>query len=254
MLLAIARLRDELPLDIQATALPAHALPESLRDAPDRYLAQVCDEILPACSPWFDAVDVFCESIAFDLAQTRRVFDTAQSLGKPVKIHAEQLSLMGGAELAAQYQALSCDHLEYLDEAGVRAMAAAGSVATLLPGAYYFLRETQPPPVGLLRQHNVPIAVATDFNPGSSPLHSLLLAANMACTLFRLTATEALLGITRHAARAMGLQDRLGTIEVGKQADLVVWDVESAAELPYGIGHQPATDVYKKGLRIGGAP
>ncbi len=184
-----------------------------------------------------DAVDVFCEHIAFTPAQTRRVFDTARALGFPVKIHAEQLSLQGATALAASYNALSADHLEYLDAAGVAAMAAAGTVAVLLPGAYYALRDTQPPPITLLRQHGVPMAVASDCNPGTSPMASVLLAMNMACVLFGLTPDEALAGVTTHAARALGLSDY--GLFVGARADLALWDIMAPEELSYRIGFNP---------------
>jgi imidazolonepropionase len=183
-------------------------------------------------------VDAFCEGIAFSPAQVARVFDQARALGLPVKLHAEQLSNLGGAALAARHGALSADHLEYLDEDGVRAMAAAGTVAVILPGAFYTLRETQSPPIDLLRRHGVPMAVATDCNPGSSPMTSLTLAMNMACTLFRMTPQEALLGTTAHAARALGLSDR-GRIAAGQRADLAVWDATHPAELSYRIGATP---------------
>ncbi len=185
-----------------------------------------------------DAVDAFCERIAFSPAQTERVFQAARRLGLPVKLHAEQLSDSGGAALAARYGALSCDHLEWLSEEGAAAMARAGSVAVLLPGAFYFLRETRLPPVALLREHGVPMAVSTDCNPGSSPCTSLLLMLNMACTLFRLTPEEALAGVTRHAAKALGLQDR-GTLAAGLRADFVLWDVERPAQLAYAMGFNP---------------
>jgi imidazolonepropionase len=185
-----------------------------------------------------DAVDAFCESIAFSPAQTRRVFEAARALALPVKLHAEQLSDSGGAELAASYGALSCDHLEWLGESGARAMARAGSVAVLLPGAFYFLRETRLPPLALLRENGVPIAVSTDCNPGSSPCTSLLLMLNMACTLFRLTPQEAVAGVTRNAARALGLRDR-GVLAPGLRADFVQWDVSTPAELCYAVGLNP---------------
>jgi imidazolonepropionase len=199
-------------------------------------------------------VDVFCDRIGFTLAQADAVFDTATQFGLPVKLHAEQLSDQGGAQLAARYGALSCDHLEYLSENGVAAMAHAGSVAVLLPGAFYFLRETKLPPVDLLRKHRVPIAISTDSNPGSSPTTSLLLMLNLACTLFRLTPSEAFLGITRHAARALGLLDTHGTIEVGKAADMALWDADSAATLCYQIGAPPPVAVFKRGVRLSPSP
>jgi imidazolonepropionase len=193
-----------------------------------------------------DAVDAFCERIAFSTAQTERVFAAAQALGLPVKLHAEQLSDSGGAALAASYGALSCDHLEWLSPAGAQAMAAAGSVAVLLPGAFYFLRETKLPPVALLREHRVPIAISTDCNPGSSPCTSLLLMLNMACTLFRLTPEEALAGVTRHAAAALGLRDR-GVLAAGMRADFVLWDVQRPAELSYAIGGNPLRHAVHRG-------
>jgi imidazolonepropionase len=186
-----------------------------------------------------DAVDAFCESIAFSTEQTARVFETARKLGLPVKLHAEQLTTLGGAELAARFDALSADHLEHADEKGVAALAKAGTVAVLLPGAFYFLRETHKPPVDLLRKHGVPIAISSDSNPGTSPLTSLLLTMNMAATLFRLTVDECLLGVTRHAAKALGRLDRIGTLEAGKSCDLAIWDIERPAELVYRIGFTP---------------
>jgi len=195
-----------------------------------------------------DAVDAFCETIGFTPAQTRRVFEAAQALNLPVKLHAEQLSDSGGAELAASFGALSSDHLEWLSDSGARAMAQAGSVAVLLPGAFYFLRETRVPPIALLRQHGVPMAVSTDCNPGTSPCTSLLLMLNMACTLFRLTPQEALAGVTRHAARALGLADR-GVLAPGLRADFVLWDAQSPAELAYAIGLNPCRATYLEGKR-----
>jgi imidazolonepropionase len=186
-----------------------------------------------------DAVDVFCEGIAFSPEETARIFTAAKAKGLAIKIHAEQLSNLGGAALAAEHGALSADHLEYLDEAGVIAMAKAGTVAVILPGAFYFLRETQKPPIALLRQHGVPIALATDANPGSSPLTSPLLVLNMACTLFRLTPEEALAGLTRNAAQALGLGREIGTLEAGKRCDLAIWEIERPAELAYRIGFNP---------------
>jgi imidazolonepropionase len=195
-----------------------------------------------------DAVDAFCERIGFSAAQTERVFQAASKLGLPVKLHAEQLSDQGGARLAARYGALSADHLEYVEEDGVAAMAQAGTVAVLLPGAFYFLRETRVPPIDLLRRHGVAMAVATDCNPGSSPMTSLLLALNMACTLFRLTPQEALGGATREAARALGLGAEAGTLEAGKVADFVLWDIQRPAELAYGIGVNPCHAVVRRGV------
>ncbi len=240
-------LRDSMPVDVQRTFLGAHAVPREYSGNADQYLDLVCGDMLAAVRPHCEAVDVFCEGIGFDLKQTRRVFQAAQTAGLALKVHAEQLSLMGGARLAAEMGGLSADHLEYLDEASIRVMASQGTVAVLLPGAFYFIHETQRPPIALLRQYQVPIAIASDANPGSSPTASLLLMMNMACTLFRLTPEEALAGVTRHAAQALNLQARLGTIEVGKQADLVIWDIQSPAELAYGIGHNPCHSVIKKG-------
>ena len=221
--------------------LAAHAVPPEYKGRADAYLDEV---VLPGMGAGraeglIDAVDGFCEGIAFSPAQIGRVFDHARKLGLPVKLHAEQLSNLGGARLAAGRGALSADHLEHLDEAGARAMAAAGTVAVLLPGAYYFLRERQAPPVAALRAAGTRIAVATDCNPGSSPLSSLLTAMNMACTLFGLTPEEALAGVTREAAAALGLSAATGTVEPGKRAELAVWDVEDPAELSYRIGFNP---------------
>ena len=231
----IARVR---PVRVRSTFLGAHAVPD--RTDADTYIDAVCIPTLrDACAEGLvDAVDAFCEGIAFSPAQVARVFEAARDLGLPVKIHAEQLSNLGGAAMAAGFGALSADHLEYLDDAGVEAMAAAGTVAVILPGAYYTLRETQAPPIAALRAAGVPMAVATDCNPGSSPMASLLLAANMACTLFRLTPEEALAGVTREAARALGLDD-CGRIAPGLRADLAVWDVAHPAELAYRIGFNP---------------
>lgn len=240
MLRVATRLRDELGLRLQRTFLGAHALPPEYTGRPDDYINLVCD-MLPALNreKLIDAVDGFCDNIGFSCAQVERVFQTAKSLGLPVKLHAEQLSNQHGAELAAHYKALSADHIEYLDEAGIKAMAAAGTVAVLLPGAFYFLRETQLPPIDLLRQYNVPIAIATDHNPGTSPTLSLLLMLNMACTLFRLTPEEALAGVTRHAARALGYQEICGTLEGGKAADIALWDITHPRELCYYFGSNP---------------
>jgi imidazolonepropionase len=204
----------------------------------ERYIDLVCDEMLPAIAGegLADAVDAFCEGIAFSVEQTSRVFATAKRLGLPVKLHADQLSNLEGAALAARFGALSADHLEHTSEAGAAAMAKAGTVAVLLPGAFYFIRETKVPPVALFRKHGVPMALATDCNPGSSPLHSLQLVMNMGATLFRLTVEECLLGVTREAARALGRLDRIGTLEAGKDCNLAIWDVGSPAELPYRFG------------------
>jgi imidazolonepropionase len=235
------RIGSALSLTVVTSFLGAHTLPLEYKNKPDAYIDKVCLEMLPAIASagLADAVDVFCETIAFDLTQTERVFKAARDLGLPIKCHAEQLTHTGSALLAAQYGALSVDHLEYLSESGVVALAKSGTVAVLLPGAYYFLRETQLPPINLLRKHGVPIAIATDCNPGTSPTTSLLLMLNMASTLFGLTPEEALAGVTRNAARALGLQKTHGTLEVGKHADFVLWDVPHPVDLVYGFGTNP---------------
>ena len=240
MLQAARRIAKARPVRVRTTYLGAHAVPPEFKGRADAYIDEVCIPTLRAAhaTGLVDAVDGFCEGIAFTPAQIGRVFDAARGLGLRVKLHAEQLSNLGGAKLAAGYGALSADHLEYLDEDGVRAMAAAGTVAVILPGAFYTLRERRAPPIDLLRRHGVAMAVATDANPGSSPLTSPLLAMNMACTLFRLTPEEALAGVTREAARALGLFDA-GVIAPGLRADLAVWDVEHPAELAYRIGFNP---------------
>jgi imidazolonepropionase len=226
---------------VATTFLGAHALPPESDGDKDAYIANLCGRILPAIAAdgLADAVDAFMEDIAFSGAQTARVFEVAQRLGLPVKLHADQLSNLGGATLAARHGALSADHLEYTDEAGAAAMAKARTVAVLLPGAYYFIRETQKPPVSLFRKHGVRLAIATDSNPGSSPLTSLLLTMNMAATLFRLTVDEIIAGVTREAASALGRADTVGTLEAGKWCDLAVWNVERLAELPYRMGFNP---------------
>ncbi|MEP1574297.1 imidazolonepropionase [Roseibium album] len=231
------------PVHVRTSFLGAHAVPAEFKNRPDAYIDEVCLPALEAANAegLVDAVDGFCEGIAFSPKQIDRVFDKARRLGLPVKLHAEQLSNLGGAALAASYGALSADHLEYLDEAGAKALAESGSVAVLLPGAFYTLRETRQPPLDLLRQEKVPIALATDCNPGSSPLASILLTLNMGCTLFRMTPEEALAGVTREAARALGLGDQ-GTLEVGKRADLNVWNVGHPAELSYRIGFNALHD------------
>ncbi|WP_324133100.1 imidazolonepropionase [Bosea sp. (in: a-proteobacteria)] len=235
------RIGRERQVRVRTTFLGAHAVPPEFKGRSGDYTALVAGPMLDAVSAegLADAVDVFCEGIAFSPDETRTVFEAAQAKGLAIKIHAEQLSNLGGAVLAADMGALSADHLEYLDEAGVIAMAKAGTVAVVLPGAFYFLRETVKPPIALLRQHGVAIALATDANPGSSPLTSPLLVMNMACTLFRLTPEEALAGLTRHAAQALGLQDEIGTLEAGKACDLAIWDIERPAELAYRIGFNP---------------
>ena len=242
------RLGRELPLTVRTTCLAAHALPPEFDGQPDAYIDAVC-AWLPVLhgEGLIDAVDAFCEAIAFSPAQTRRVFDAAQALGLPVKLHAEQLSDSGGAALAASYGALSCDHLEWLSAEGIGAMAAAGTVAVLLPGAFYFLRETRLPPVRTLRDAGVPIAIASDHNPGSSPGLSLLLMLNMGCTFFRLTPEEALRGATVNAARALGLTDR-GMLQAGQRADFAAWDLEHPNELAYWFGRNPCRRVVAGGL------
>jgi len=238
---ATRRLAGERPVTVRATCLAAHALPPEAKGDKDAFIDLVAGTILPqvAAEKLADAVDGFCEGIAFSLEQMARVFDKAKALGLPVKLHADQLSNLHGAALAARYGALSADHLEYTDEEGAEAMAKAGTVATILPGAYYFIRETKKPPVDLFRRHGVKMAVATDSNPGTSPLTSLLLTMNMAATLFGMTVDECLAGVTREAARALGLLDSAGTLEAGKSADLAIWDIESPAELVYRMGFNP---------------
>jgi imidazolonepropionase len=244
------RLGETAAVAVRATFLGAHALPPEYKGRADDYIDLVCDEMLPtvAKAGLADAVDAFCEGIGFSPEQTARVFERAGVLGLPVKLHADQLSDLGGAVLAARFRALSADHLEYTSEAGVRAMAVAGTVAVLLPGAFYFLRETRLPPVQSLRDHRVPIAVSTDCNPGSSPLTSILLTLNLACTLFRLTPEEALAGVTLHAALALGMAQTHGTIEVGKACDLAIWGVGEPAELAYAMGANPCVAVVKDGV------
>ena len=234
------RLADKLPVYVQTTFLGAHAVPPEFEGRVDDYVNAVC-EWMPRlhAEGLIDAVDVFCERIGFSYEQTRRVFEAARSLGLPVKLHAEQLSDQNGAALAAEFNALSCDHLEYLSDAGVAAMATAGTVAVLLPGAYYFLRETQLPPINALRAAGVPIALATDHNPGSSPTLSPLLMMNMACTLFRMTPEEAWRGFTVNAAKALGLTGTCGVLQAGARADFAVWDVDHPRDLVYRFGHQP---------------
>ncbi len=235
------RIGRERPVTVRTTFLGAHAVPPEYKGRSNDYTRLVAGPILDAVAAegLADAVDVFCEGIAFSPDETKTVFEAAKAKGLAIKIHAEQLSNLYGAKLAAEMGALSADHLEYLDEDGVIAMAKAGTVAVVLPGAFYFLRETQKPPIELMRKHGVTIALATDANPGSSPLTSPLLVLNMACTLFRLTPEEALAGLTRHAAIALGLQDDVGTLEAGKRCDLAIWDIERPAELAYRIGFNP---------------
>ena len=250
MLRAARRLGTERAMRISTTFLGAHALPPEYAGDADGYVDHICGVMLPAVAEagLADAVDAFCEGIGFTPAQTQRVFDAARTVGLPVKLHAEQLSNLNGAALAARAGALSSDHLEHLDAAGVDAMARSGTVATLLPGAYYFMRETQLPPIAALRAAAVPIALATDCNPGTSPLTSLLLAMSMGATLFRLTVDECLAAVTRNAARALGLLGETGTIEAGKSCDLAIWNIERPAELVYRIGYNPLHARVWKGL------
>lgn len=238
---AARRLGQIRQVSVRTTFLGAHALPPEYDGNSDGYIKEVCDRMIPAVAAegLADAVDAFCEGIGFSAEQTRRVFQAAKAHGLPIKLHAEQLSNLHGAALAAEYGALSADHLEHLDTAGVAAMAKAGVVATLLPGAYYFVRETKLPPIDDLRGAGVPIALATDCNPGTSPLTSLLLTMNMGATLFRLTVDECLAGVTREAARALGVLAEVGTLEAGKRCDLAIWDIERPAELVYRMGFNP---------------
>ncbi|AHG38950.1 imidazolonepropionase [Pseudomonas syringae CC1557] len=238
ILRVIRRLGNTQPVTVRATCLAAHALPPEYADRADDYIQHICNEMLPALSAegLVDAVDAFCEYLAFSPAQVEQVFITAGQLALPVKLHAEQLSSLGGSSLAARYKALSADHLEFMSEDDAIAMAAAGTVAVLLPGAFYFLRETQLPPMDALRKHGVPIAIATDLNPGTSPGLSLRLMLNMACTLFRMTPEEALAGVTFNAAKALGMSATHGSLEVGKVADFVAWNIERPADLAYWLG------------------
>lgn len=239
---------------VRTTFLGAHALPPEYLGRSQAYIDLVCHEMLPALADegLVDAVDVFCERIGFSLAETEQVFQAAQALDLPVKLHAEQLSDMDGAALAAQYNALSCDHIEHLSAKGIESMQKSGTVAVLLPGAYYTLRETHLPPIEALRSAGVPMAVSTDHNPGTSPALSLLLMANMACTLFKLTVPEALAGITRHAARALGLKDTHGTLGIGRPANFVLWRVQDAAELTYWFGQRPVRSIVRQGRLVQG--
>ena len=245
MLRVVQRLKQDLPVNIKATFLGAHAVPPEYAGRADDYIDIVCREMLPqvVAEELADAVDAFCEGIGFTPAQVERVFIAAREHGLDIKCHAEQLSDLQGAVLAARYGAVSVDHLEYLQGRDVQKIAEAGSTAVLLPGAFYFLRESKCPPISALRLYDVPIALATDSNPGSSPVLSLTLMLNMGCTLFGLTPREALSGVTRNGARALGLEQQLGTLEVGKRADLVLWNVSKPAELSYAIGDRPCSTV-----------
>ncbi|HDM8196285.1 TPA: imidazolonepropionase [Vibrio harveyi] len=238
MLRAAKALEHERKVKITTTLLAAHALPPEYKDCADDYIQHICDDIIPlvAQENLATSVDVFCESIGFNLEQTERVFQSATQHGLRVKGHTEQLSMLGGTALTAQYNGLSADHIEYLDEQGVIALASSPTVATLLPGAYYLLRETQLPPIDLLREHKVPMAIATDINPGTSPFADLTLMMNMACTLFRLTPQEALRGVTQNAAKALGYGESRGVIDIGCDADFSIWDIEHPADLSYQVG------------------
>lgn len=252
-MLRIARLLDEHhPVDVSTTFLGAHALPPEYQDDADGYIDLVCGPMMEAVvqQGLADSVDAFCESVGFNLSQTQRVFEAAKAHGLPVKLHAEQMSNLGGSEMAARFNAQSVDHIEYLDESGVKAIKAAGTTAVVLPGAYYFLRETQQPPIDLLRKHQVPMAIATDANPGSSPLCSLQLMMNMACTLFRMTPYEALAGVTINAAKALNISNKVGKLSMGMQADFVLWDIEHPAQLSYQFGVNPCQQVVKGGIVV----
>jgi imidazolonepropionase len=252
--LRVARaLGKDHPVDVVTSYLGAHTFPPEFRDDRAFYVRLICETVIPAVAKekLADAVDAFCEGIAFSVEETEQVFQAARAHGLPVKLHAEQLSNLGGAKLAAHYGALSVDHIEYLDEDGVAAIAKSGTIATLLPGAFYYLKEKQLPPVASLRKHKVPIAIATDLNPGSSPVHSILTAMNMACVLFGLTPEEALRGVTVNAARALGLRDR-GVIAPGMKADLVLWNVERPGDLAYPLGFNPCAAVIRNGEIVRG--
>lgn len=247
MLKVARRLGKEFPVRVSTTFLGAHALPPEYKDRADDYINLVCEEMLPTIAELelADAVDAFCENIGFSYQQTQKVFETAKQLGLPVKLHAEQLSDQSGAGLAADYNALSADHLEYLSQESIEKMAQSGTVAVLLPGAFYFLRETKLPPIQALRDKQVSMAIATDSNPGTSPTESLLLMLNMACTLFRMTPLESLQGVTINAAKALGLSKEIGTLEVGKKADMVLWDIDHPNQLSYQLGGSNWTRTFK---------
>jgi imidazolonepropionase len=252
MLRVARRLGNSSDITIRTTLLAAHAIPPEYQPDPDAYVALICDKLIPAAAKEHlaDAVDAYCESFAFSVEQVGRVFSTARKYGLAVKLHADQLSDSGGAELAARYSALSADHLEYTSADGVMAMAKAGTAAVLLPGAFLTLGETQLPPIGALRQHKVPIAVATDCNPGTSPLCSVREAMALACRLFRLTPEECLAGATREAARALGLDADRGTLEPGKRADIAIWDIHHPRELSYWLGVRPLSDLLIAGRDV----
>lgn len=252
MLRVIRQVAQTLPMTVKSTCLAAHALPPEYQDQSDAYIEHICTEMLPKLHQegLVDAVDAFCEHLAFSPAQVERVFKAAQALNLPVKLHAEQLSSLGGSTLAAHYHALSADHLEYMTEADAKAMAASGTVAVLLPGAFYFLRETKYPPLDSLQQHGVRIALSSDLNPGTSPALSLRLMLNMGSTLFRLTPEQALAGVTTHAAYALGLQDTHGTLEQGKVADFIAWDIEHPSEIVYWLGGDLSKRIIQHGNEI----
>lgn len=252
MLRVARRLGRELPVTVRATCLAAHALPPEYSGRADDFIEHICETLLPALAAegLVDAVDAFCEYLAFSPAQVEQVFLKARALGLPIKLHAEQLSALGGSSLAARYHALSADHLEFMTEEDAIAMAASGTVAVLLPGAFYFLRETRLPPMDALRKHGVAIAIASDLNPGTSPGLSLRLMLNMACTLFRMTPEQALAGVTVHAAKALGLQDSHGSLAAGKVADFVAWDIERPADLAYWLGGDLGKRVVRHGLEV----
>lgn len=240
-LLVAKRLFAAYPIEVSSTLLSAHTVPPEYKGRADEYIDLICNEIMPQL--WkkglFDAVDVFCESVGFSLKQSEKLFLAAQKLGIPVKGHVEQLSNLGGSELVAQFKGLSVDHIEYLDLNGIQALKRSGTVAVLLPGAFYFLRETKLPPIDLLREHQVPIAISTDFNPGTSPFASLRMVMNMAAVLFRLTPEEIWAGVTRHAAKALGREDAIGQLNVGYQANFVVWNAHDPVEMIYEQGSNP---------------
>ena len=252
MLKVAQKIGNDLPLTVRKTFLGAHALPIEYKDDSDGYIKLVCEQMIPEVAKrnLADAVDVFCEGIGFSYQQTEDVFKAAKAHNIDVKVHAEQLSDLGGSELAAKYNALSSDHLEFLSEAGVKAMKTSDMTAVLLPGAFYFLRETKLPPIELLREHNVAVAIASDANPGSSPINSLQLMLNMACTLFRLTPMEVLAGVTCNAAKALGISESVGQLKVGMDADIAIWNIDQPAELCYQYGVNPLASLYKQGKKV----
>lgn len=252
MLRVIRQIAQTLPMTVKSTCLAAHALPPEFKDQGDAYIEHVCTEMLPKLHQegLVDAVDAFCEYLAFSPEQVERVFKTAKTLNLPIKLHAEQLSSLGGSSLAARYHALSADHLEFMTEDDVKAMAETGTVAVLLPGAFYFLRETQLPPLESLHKHGVRIALSSDLNPGTSPALSLRLMLNMGSTLFRLTPEQALAGVTIHAAHALGLQSTHGSLEQGKYADFIAWDIEHPSEIVYWLGGDLSKRIVRHGTEI----